>query len=360
MAARDQRLDRDAIADVDAPALGGAVADALDDAERLVPRDRPAYGTGSTPVYCSASLPQMPHASTRSSALSSSISGIGSSRSSSWRGPVWTMARLVRGGMRRSDGIARHVAGRSRRWTAPATLTGPGTPPRPWRDGAGPLTAPSRSGGRARCLADEPGAFLVEVPDPERPVTLVGCGPTAELCLRAERRSAGGASSASSLRRPRRCVPALPARRRRRRVSRLRARRRASRRAPIPQPPASARRASTLRSPPGPRPRRGQWSLVGTARRLRAPWLERLSRPAPAWNGPLATAPLTAAMPAGATAPRSDASSSTSPPGDCYQVNLTQPFRAPLVAPAWALLDSSRAPAPGAVHRLPRPRRRRS
>src|SRR5262249_50511779 len=36
MAARDGRLHRDPIADVDAPALGGAVADALDHAERLV------------------------------------------------------------------------------------------------------------------------------------------------------------------------------------------------------------------------------------------------------------------------------------------------------------------------------------
>src|SRR5262245_41092945 len=57
--------------------------------------------TGITPAYCSASLPQMPHASTRRSALSSSISGSGSSRSSSRRGPVCTTARLVRGGMAR-------------------------------------------------------------------------------------------------------------------------------------------------------------------------------------------------------------------------------------------------------------------
>ena len=34
--------------------------------------------------------------------------------------------------------------------------------------------------------------------------------------------------------------------------------------------------------------------------------------------------------------------------GDCYQVNLTQPFTAPLAAPAWALLDrlARRHPAP--------------
>src|SRR6185503_10519957 len=37
--ARNERLDRDAIAHVDAPALGGAVADPLDHAERLVPGD---------------------------------------------------------------------------------------------------------------------------------------------------------------------------------------------------------------------------------------------------------------------------------------------------------------------------------
>ena len=47
------------------------------------------------PAYCSSSLPQMPQASTRSSALSSSISGIGSSRSSSVRAAVCTIARDV-------------------------------------------------------------------------------------------------------------------------------------------------------------------------------------------------------------------------------------------------------------------------
>src|SRR5207247_3202633 len=52
--------------------------------------------TGRTPAYCSASLPQMPHASTRRSALSSSISGTGSSRSSRRRGAVCTTTRLVR------------------------------------------------------------------------------------------------------------------------------------------------------------------------------------------------------------------------------------------------------------------------
>src|SRR4029079_17694797 len=36
--ARDRRLHRDTVADVDAPALGGAIADARDHAERLVPR----------------------------------------------------------------------------------------------------------------------------------------------------------------------------------------------------------------------------------------------------------------------------------------------------------------------------------
>src|SRR5215475_1327526 len=53
--------------------------------------------TGMVPVYCSTSLPQMPHASTRSKAPSSSSGGIGSSRNSSRRGAVWTMARVVRG-----------------------------------------------------------------------------------------------------------------------------------------------------------------------------------------------------------------------------------------------------------------------
>ncbi len=38
-ATREHRLDGDAIAGVDAPALGGAVADLLDDAEGFVARD---------------------------------------------------------------------------------------------------------------------------------------------------------------------------------------------------------------------------------------------------------------------------------------------------------------------------------
>ena len=33
------------------------------------------------------------------------------------------------------------------------------------------------------CLASEPGALLLEVPDPERPVTLIGCRQVAELAL---------------------------------------------------------------------------------------------------------------------------------------------------------------------------------
>src|SRR5262249_40382291 len=38
VAARDHSLDRDAVADVHAPALGGTIPDRLDDAERLVSR----------------------------------------------------------------------------------------------------------------------------------------------------------------------------------------------------------------------------------------------------------------------------------------------------------------------------------
>src|SRR5437764_551751 len=34
-------------------------------------------------------------------------------------------------------------------------------------------------------LADEPGAFLLDVPDPVEPVTLVGCAPAAELRVHA-------------------------------------------------------------------------------------------------------------------------------------------------------------------------------
>ena len=48
------------------------------------------------PLYCSTSLPQIPHASTRSSPPSSGpITGRGNSRISSCRGPVCTTARIV-------------------------------------------------------------------------------------------------------------------------------------------------------------------------------------------------------------------------------------------------------------------------
>jgi hypothetical protein len=95
VAARDERLDRDAIPDLHPPALRGPVADALDDAERLVARDDRQADRQHACVLL-ASLPQIPHASTRRSPLSSSMSGIGSSRSSRRRGAVWTITRLVR------------------------------------------------------------------------------------------------------------------------------------------------------------------------------------------------------------------------------------------------------------------------
>ena len=48
------------------------------------------------PRYCSTSLPQIPHASTRSSPPSSGpITGRGNSRISSCRGPVCTTARIT-------------------------------------------------------------------------------------------------------------------------------------------------------------------------------------------------------------------------------------------------------------------------
>ena len=48
------------------------------------------------PLYCSTSDPQMPQASTRSSAPSSGpITGRGYSRISICRGPVWTTARTM-------------------------------------------------------------------------------------------------------------------------------------------------------------------------------------------------------------------------------------------------------------------------
>jgi para-aminobenzoate synthetase component 1 len=188
------------------------------------------------------------------------------------------------------------------------------------------------------CLAQEPGAVLLEIPDPARPVTLVGCRPVAELRVEAD--------AADPLARIAAFVAASP-------VDdalpfplgggvvaaltyelgvRIAAR-------PLPDAPrgplAVLRRYDPLlvfdRT-------RGTWSLLTTgAGPAGVPWLDRLSAPGPAWYGPLGASPLEAAWPAARWIDGVRRIRHWLAAGDCYQVNLTQPFTAPLAGPAWAL-----------------------
>jgi anthranilate/para-aminobenzoate synthase component I len=200
------------------------------------------------------------------------------------------------------------------------------------------------------CIAGEPGAFLLEIPDPEQPAAIIGCRPTAELCIRT-----GDPDPAAAIARFVAAAPPVGT--------------------GLPFPLAGGVVACLtyeLGVGLAPRPighvpvdplavlrhhdpllvydrRRSQYVLLGSApSALRAPWLEHLSRPAPEWHGPLGAAPLAASMPAERyrTAVRDILAYLAA--GDCYQVNLTQPFTAPLTGPAWALLHrlARRHPAP--------------
>src|SRR5207253_107195 len=104
-------------------------------------------------------------------------------------------------------------------------------------------------------LAAEPGAFLLEVPDPAEPVTLLGCAPRAQLSIRAD----GSVERDGRLERG---------------------------------DPLAALERFVAEGPPLPRER-----YLAAVRRI----LDYLAA------------------------------------GDVYQVNLTQPYAAPLTAPAWAL-----------------------
>jgi para-aminobenzoate synthetase component 1 len=86
--------------------------------------------------------------------------------------------------------------------------------------------------------------------------------------------------------------------------------------------------------------RRGQYTLVSARNGRRAPaWLGRLADPGPAWSGPLATAPLRPALAEAEYGAAVARILDYLAAGDVYQANFTQPFTAPLAAPAWALFD---------------------
>jgi len=200
------------------------------------------------------------------------------------------------------------------------------------------------------CLADEPGAFLLEVPDPVRPATVIGCRPVAELRIRSGDRDPADAIDRFVVESPR-AGGGLPFPLAGGVVACLSYELGASlaprpvRHAPV-DPLAVLRRYDPMLVYDR---RRAQYTLVaGSAAAARVPWLERLSRPTPVWDGPLGAAALAA------TTPDEDYRAAVRrilaylAAGDCYQVNLTRAFAAPLAGPPWALLErlARRHPAP--------------
>src|SRR6185295_20340704 len=76
---------------------------------------------------------------------------------------------------------------------------------------------------------------------------------------------------------------------------------------------------------------RGQYALASSEpASARAPWLARLTAPAPVWDGALARAPLAPAWPRPAYLAAARRILAYLAAGDAYQVNLTQPWAAPL------------------------------
>ena len=193
-------------------------------------------------------------------------------------------------------------------------------------------------------LAGEPGAFLLEVQGPTQPLTLLGCTPRAQLRVLADGRIEGEHDTGDVLGAVERFVAAA--------------------RGDLPFPHGGVigylayevgrfseprlRDGPTLDLPLAVLSRydpilvyeraRAQYTLAcATAESARAAWLERLAVPAPVWEGPLAAAPLAALLSRDCylTAVRRVLDYLAA--GDAYQVNLTQPFAAPLAAPPWAL-----------------------
>src|SRR6266436_4130614 len=147
-------------------------------------------------------------------------------------------------------------------------------------------------------LAAEPGAFLLEVPDPAEPVTLLGCAPRAQLCIRAD----GSVERDGRLERG---------------------------------DPLAALERFVAEGPSLPFP-------YGSAVGYLAYELGRFTEPGrdggpPAPDGPLAAAPLAPLLPRARYLAAVRRILDYLAAGDVYQVNLTQPYAAPLAAPAWAL-----------------------
>ena len=207
-------------------------------------------------------------------------------------------------------------------------------------------------------LAGEPGAFLLEVPDSVQPMVLLGCRPVAELRIEADGRawrSDGAAGPADPIEAVERFVRASPAADDglaggvvgylAYELGRF------TTRARVPAREASVPLAVLRRYDPllaYDRTRRQYHLVSADPGGPRAAWLERLTVPAPAWSGELATAPLAALWSADEYRSAVARVHAHLAAGDCYQVNLTQPFLAPLAAPAWVLHDrlARRHPVP--------------
>jgi para-aminobenzoate synthetase component I len=200
-------------------------------------------------------------------------------------------------------------------------------------------------------IAEEPGAFLLDVPDPQHPATLIGCAPHATLVIRAD----GTVASRGAGSLPREPLAAVE-----RFVDE------AASVTALPFPLGGGvvgylgyELGRLLVPHAGPAPdsalplaafarydpivvfdhRRAQYTLVcSDGASSRAPWLERLTSPVPIWSGALAREPLAPVWPRVRYLAAVDRVREYLVAGDAYQVNLTQPFAAPLDAPAWALL----------------------
>jgi para-aminobenzoate synthetase component 1 len=201
-------------------------------------------------------------------------------------------------------------------------------------------------------LAAERGAFCLDVPDLERPVTLLGCAPSAELRVGID----GSVTWTDAGPAPRDPIAAIEAFVAATPVAD----------ATLPFPVAGGAIGCfayelgrfTVRRRTRPRPytgtlplavlrrydpllvydrSRAQYLLVSSDAGRRAPWLERLASPGPRIDGRIAAGPLVARWSREAYVAAAARVLDYLVAGDAYQVNLTQPFAAPLAAPAWAL-----------------------
>jgi para-aminobenzoate synthetase component 1 len=212
-------------------------------------------------------------------------------------------------------------------------------------------------------LAAEPGAFLLNVPDPARPLVLLGCRPRAVLRVHADgtaERSDGAPCAADPLD----AIEAFV-----RDAGSAEA-------APFPVGGGAIGflgyelgcRIHGIAAARGTLPlavlahydpilawdaTRQQYALVcRDAQSARAAWLERLGVPPPAPEGPIAGGPLGALVPADGHRASVRRILDYLAAGDAYQVNLTQPYTAPLAAPAWRLFAAlaTRHPVPHAAY----------